>query len=116
MGRSNMKKSPAILWTAALLALLIISGCSRENNIVTDEGGGTPPANVTNETGARTYLATSDPFVQNDQLTIADQEALPTDYGTFGKVDADDSSPVSRSLQGIPCGRVTRLPSSMCIK
>lgn len=83
-----MKKSLGTVWMAVSFALLILSGCSKENNVITDNGGGTPPANVTNETTARASLALSDPFVQNDQLTIADQEALPTDYGTFGKVDA----------------------------
>jgi hypothetical protein len=87
IGRIDMKKSLGTLWATAGLAVLIVSGCSKENNVVTDNGGGTPPANVTNETSARTSLALSDPFVQNDQLTIADQEALPTNYGTFGKVE-----------------------------
>ncbi|MEW6510823.1 MAG: hypothetical protein AB1428_07680 [Bacteroidota bacterium] len=80
-----MKKPFAMFWGGLALAGLLIAGCNK------DTGGpatDTPPPGVTNETQAMQSMAASDPFVTNDEQTFSDQEMAPTDYGTFGKIDA----------------------------
>jgi hypothetical protein len=47
-----------------------------------------PPAGVTSEQTAMEFYAANDEFVQNDEITFADKDVEPTDYGTFGKTDA----------------------------
>ena len=80
-----MKKVLAMVWGLAAIAALFIAGCAKDNGgPVTD----TPPPGVTNETQAMQSAAASDPFVQNEEVTMADQSMETMDYGTFGKIDA----------------------------
>jgi hypothetical protein len=80
-----MKKSFAVLWGTLALVGLLIAGCSKDNTGPSDDNA---PSGVTDESSARAYYATNDEFVQNDEATFDDQEVAPTDYGTFGKIDA----------------------------
>ncbi len=80
----TMKKSLATLWTAMAMVGLLVTGCNNGND--PEESA---PSGVTNEQSARQYFATNDEFVKNDEQTIDDQEVQPTDYGTFGKIDAN---------------------------
>lgn len=73
-----MKKPLALLWTFAALAAMLIAGCSK---VVGPEEQGDEQSAI------KTYAA-SDDFVQNDEVTFADKDVEPADYGTFGKIDA----------------------------
>jgi len=80
-----MKKSLAMLWGLPVVAGMLIAGCTKDSGgPVTDA----PPAGVTNETEAIQSMAASDEFVQNEEVTMADQDMETMDYGTFGKIDA----------------------------
>jgi len=83
-----MKRSLATMGGLLAVAGLLIAGCSKEGLNGTADLTQTPPAGVTNETQAMQSLAMTDAFVQNDELTFADQAVQPMDYGTFGKIDA----------------------------
>jgi len=80
-----MKNSLAVLWGILALVGMLVSGCAKDS---TGPGDDNAPSGVTNEQSARVYYATNDEFVQNDVVTFDDQEVAPTDYGTFGKIDA----------------------------
>ena len=78
-----MKKNLALSWLlAGLVGLFGVAGCERDNS------ESPPPGVGSNEQSAMKYYAANDEFVQNDQVTFADQEVEPADYGTFGKLDA----------------------------
>ncbi len=80
-----MAKSLAMFWGIPLVAGILIAGCTKDNGgPVTD----VPPPGVTNETQAMQSMASSDQFVQNEEVTMADQSMETMDYGTFGKIDA----------------------------
>ncbi|MBM2842020.1 MAG: hypothetical protein HW412_2548 [Bacteroidetes bacterium] len=81
-----MKKSYAMLLAAMAVVGLLATGCNKDNGNGPDESA---PTGVSNEQSARAYFATNDEFVKNDEQTIDDQDVQPTDYGTFGKVDAN---------------------------
>jgi hypothetical protein len=81
----GMKKSLALLWTMAATVGLLVVGCNKDTNGPEEE---TAPAGVTDEQSAMKVDAINDEFVKNDEQTFADQEVQPTDYGTFGKIDA----------------------------
>jgi hypothetical protein len=72
------------LLIATVLVGLFVAGCNKDSGPV-DQA----PAGVTNEEFAMKYYAANDEFVKNDEITFADQAIEPTDYGTFGKIDAD---------------------------
>ncbi len=71
----------------SLAALLVVTGCTREDSIV--DPLNQPPAGVTNEEGAIKYLALADGFSSNTEVTMNDGEMYPADYGTVGKISAD---------------------------
>jgi len=72
-------------WGIPLFAGILIAGCTKDNGgPVTD----VPPPGVTNETQAMQSMASSDQFVENEEVTMADQSMETMDYGTFGKIDA----------------------------
>jgi hypothetical protein len=76
-----------VLWVfqiAVAVVGLFAAGCNKDNG-----PGDQAPAGVTNEELAMKYYAANDEFVKNDEITFADQAVQPTDYGTFGKIDAD---------------------------
>jgi hypothetical protein len=77
-----MKKS-AMLVVGAVLSGLLVLGCDKSDQ-GPDEAA---PAGVSNEEQALKYYAENDEFVQNDEVTFADDNVQPFDYGTFGKVD-----------------------------
>lgn len=79
-----MKKTFAVLWGGLALIGLLVAGCSKDNTGPADNA----PTGVSNEASARAYYAMNDEFVKNDEITFDDQEVAPTDYGTFGKIDA----------------------------
>ena len=79
-----MAKSLAMLWGLPVVAGMLIAGCTKDNGPDTDG----PPAGVTNETQSMQSMASSDEFVQNEEVTMADQSMETMDYGTFGKIDA----------------------------
>lgn len=79
-----MKRSLAVLWSAALLAGTFLVGCNKDEG--PDEQA--PSGVGTTEQSAMKYYATGDDFVQNDEATFADKDVEPADYGTFGKIDA----------------------------
>jgi hypothetical protein len=81
-----MKRSLATLWATMAVVGLLVTGCNKDN--VVESTGDNPPAGVTDESSARASYATSDDFVQNDVQTIDDEDMQPTDYGTFGKINA----------------------------
>lgn len=83
-----MKMSRSAFWLAAFLAGSILAGCSKDDVAGTDDDQGTAPVGVNNETEAMKYYAAQDEFVKNDEATFTDDEMQPTDYGTFGKIDA----------------------------
>jgi hypothetical protein len=74
-----------MLWAAMAIVGLFATGCNKSANGPEDENA---PTGVTNEQSARLYFANNDEFVNNDEQSIDDQEVQPTDYGTFGKIDA----------------------------
>ncbi len=82
-----MKKSWGVMVGTLVVASLFVVGCTK--NEVTNPGDELAPANVTSEQSARIELAKSDAFVQNDEASISDLDLQPTDYGTFGKIDAN---------------------------
>jgi len=73
------------LWSIAAMAAFLVVGCSKDSG--TDPTD-TPPQSVTNESTARVYYANTDEFVNNDEQTIDDMAMQPTEYGTFGMIDA----------------------------
>ncbi len=79
-----MKKSMLFLSSLLLAAGVLVSGCKDSSGPEEEIA----PSGVTNEEQAMKYYATSDEFVANDEVTIADAEVQPFDYGTFGKIDA----------------------------
>jgi hypothetical protein len=79
-----MKKSLAVLWAVIALVGLLATGCNKSNE--PDESA---PAGVTDEESAMKYFANNDEFVNNDEQTIDDEDIQPTDYGTFGRIDAN---------------------------
>jgi hypothetical protein len=81
-----MKKSYAMLLAVMAVVGLLATGCNKDTGNGPDESA---PVGVTNEQSARAYFATNDEFVKNDEQTIDDQELQPTDYGTFGKINAE---------------------------
>ena len=77
-----MRKNLVSLWLLMALAGVLVVGCERENS---EE----PPAGVgSNEQSAMKYYAQNDEFVMNDEATFSDKAVEPSDYGTFGKIDA----------------------------
>lgn len=80
-----MKRTLAVMGWAIAIAGVLVSGCSKKESEV---DASTPPAGVTNEVQAMQNLAVNESFVQNDELTMADQSIQTFNYGTFGKVDA----------------------------
>lgn len=78
-----MKKSFVVLLAMMALVGLLATGCSTGND--PEE---TAPVGVTDELSAMKYFANNDEFVNNDEQTIDDEEIQPTDYGTFGKIEA----------------------------
>lgn len=65
---------------------MLVVGCHKNTTAPEDDGA---PVGVTDEQSAIKDLAVNDEFVKNDELTFADQEVQPTDYGyLFGKIDA----------------------------
>lgn len=81
-----MKRPIVMLWGAIVVSGLLVVGCNKDNGSNPDNG--TPPPGVTNEQTAMVYFANNDEFVNNDEQTIDDEAIEPTDYGTFGKIDA----------------------------
>ena len=81
-----MKKTLVVLWAVMALVGLLATGCNKDNGNGPDNGS--DPPSVTDEQSARLYYVNNDDFVNNDEKTIDDQEVQPTDYGTFGKIDA----------------------------
>lgn len=81
-----MKKSLAMLWAVIALVGLLATGCKKDSGNEPDESA---PAGVTDEQSAMKYFANNDEFVNNDEQTIDDQDIQSTDYGTFGKIDAN---------------------------
>jgi hypothetical protein len=88
-----MKRSFAGLWSTAALVGLLVIGCNKDNNPITNNDN-TPPAGVTNEQSAMQYYALNDDFVKNDEQTMADMasetaEPPMTDYNeSLGKIDS----------------------------
>jgi hypothetical protein len=80
-GGENMNR---VLGGMLLAAAVLITGCTKKESQVDSAA----PAGVTNEVQAMQNLAVSDAFVQNDEMTMADQSIQTFNYGTFGKVDA----------------------------
>ncbi len=78
-----MKKKLALPWLlAGLVGLFAAAGCERDNSE-------NPPTGVgSTEQTAMKYYAENDEFVKNDEATFSDNEIEPTDYGTFGGLDA----------------------------
>jgi hypothetical protein len=83
-GGENMKGITGAMGGMLLVAALLITGCTKNESQVDSAA----PAGVTNEVQAMQSLAVADAFVQNDELTMADQSIQTFNYGTFGKVDA----------------------------
>jgi hypothetical protein len=80
-----MRKTLAVVWIPAVLAGVLLGGCAKDNGT---GPGDQAPLGVTNEQSAMQYYAANDEFVKNDEITFVDQAIQPTDYGTFGKIDA----------------------------
>lgn len=78
-----MKKSFATLWMVLTVMGLLVTGCKK------DDGDESAPVGVADEISAMKYFANNDEFVNNDEQTIADQDIQPTDYGTFGRIEAN---------------------------
>jgi hypothetical protein len=78
-----MKKTFAVLWTAAMFAALLIAGCERQEDVEQ------APAGVTNEIEAIKYEAANDEFVKSDEQTFADREVGPIDRSGIGKLQED---------------------------
>jgi hypothetical protein len=78
-----MKISATLIWIGAATAGILLAGCNRDTS-----PGDQAPVGVTNELSAMQYYAANDEFVTNDEVTMADQAVEPSDYGTFGKIDA----------------------------
>lgn len=80
-----MKKSLFLLLMALAVLGLFVVGCKKS-----DQGpdAQVDPPGVTDETSALKYAATSEAFVQNDELTFADQAVENSNTSTFGKVDS----------------------------
>ena len=83
-----MKNVLAVTWWVMALAGLLIIGCNKNNGSGPADDGTTPPTGISDERLARLDLANTFEFGNNDEVTIDDQELQPTDYGTFGKIDA----------------------------
>jgi hypothetical protein len=83
-GEEQMKHSAAWLIGLALVSGMLVVGCQK----ATEPSETAAPSGVTNEQQAMEFYAQSDQFVQNDEVTFADNALQPMDYGTFGKVDA----------------------------
>jgi len=63
---------------------MFVIGCSDENAITPGEE--VPPGGATTESEAMKYLASSDEFVSNEDLTFGDEAMEPTEYGSFLKL------------------------------
>jgi hypothetical protein len=76
------------MWMLAAMSVfgLVMTGCNKDTSGPEDESA---PNGVATESQARAYYANNDEFVNNDERTIDDQEMQPTDYGTFGKINAE---------------------------
>jgi len=81
--RGVMKKPWGIIVGLLAVSGLFIVGCNK--NVAGPDGATT--AGGTTDLAIRA-AAVSDPFVQNDEQTFADQDIQTMDYGTFGKIDA----------------------------
>jgi hypothetical protein len=68
-------------------ALLMLAGCSDDDNVV--DPLNQPPAGVNDEQAAIRYFAANEDFSANDELTLNDGEMQPAEYGIAGKVAAD---------------------------
>src|SRR5512135_2277580 len=79
-----MKRSLVLLLLGFAVSGLFLAGCNKDNGPAST----TDPAGVVNETTAMQYAAQSDPFVQNDEATFADQAVTDANASTFGKVDS----------------------------
>jgi hypothetical protein len=77
-----MKLHFAMAGGPLLVAALLVAGCHK-NDLAGPESTGSA-----SDVAAIKAAVTSDPFVQNDEVTFADQDMQPMDYGTFGKIDA----------------------------
>jgi hypothetical protein len=73
---------------AGMIALTgaLLAGCNNETT--GPDNDGQAPTGVTNETTAMQYFAREDYFSKNDEETFSDRAIEPTDFSTFGKVDA----------------------------
>jgi hypothetical protein len=81
--RGVMKHQSAMIGGTLLIAGLLVAGCHK-NDIAGPEGSGGSASDF----AAIKAAVLADPFVQNDEVTFSDQDMEPTDYGTFGKIDA----------------------------
>lgn len=81
-----MKLSAVFAWILAAAMGLAVSACDR-NEVNPDDIA--PPGVGSSEISAIKYYAANDEFVKNDEQTFTDREIQPTDYGTFGKIQAN---------------------------
>lgn len=81
-----MRQFSAFAWVPAVALGLVITACDR-NEVNPDDTA--PPGVGSSEISAIRYYAANDEFVKNDEQTFSDREVQPTDYNTFGKIQAD---------------------------
>lgn len=86
-----MKRKLASLWLATAMVGLLVVGCNK-NTSGPDED--TPPVGVTDEQSAMKVAAENDEFVKNDELTIADQAVVATDYAYLSGFITADITPL----------------------